>query len=199
MAQIPSLNDTIYVVCVIRRNKETKALQYVPIVNLGEDLKSYTIAASSDLLGVQLKNQQKMVELASIGSPVVTIPVSVDKFKKITAAVESNLTETVNIYLDACREYDSVLGILGNDGNQKNLKYYLYATVVTSQPPCVLSSDFEICKPEALDIIACLGEAARISEDNSDGVILSAIETLTYAYEDFDEDSEDDNFGNFYD
>lgn len=201
MPCIQSIDNTVYVICVIRRNKETSLLQYVPLVFLANDLKSFTIAASGDLLGVQLKNQQAIVELTAAGSPVITIPVSVEKFKSITDTVSSNLTESVNAYLDACHEYDSVLGILGGEGKVKNLKYYLYTMLVNGRPPCVLTSELNICKPEELDVLACLGEAAKISEDGSDAMVSTAIETLQYVDDDdddADEDFDEDDFGNLY-
>ena len=188
MPQISSGDrNVIYTICAIRKDKDGSGFCYIPIVSLDQDLKSYTIAASSDLLGVQLKNQQTISDLRTAKCPIVVAPIPVEKFKKLADEVESNITVSVNVYNSACHDYDRVLGILGDELKERNLKYYLYAAIFDKKPPCVLTQDFDVVKTDGIDVILSMSEAAALSEDKSDCMFTNAIEMIAYA----DEDNED--------
>lgn len=195
MPQIPSGDgDVIYTICAIKKEKDSTGFCYVPIVSLNQDLKSYTIAASIDLLGVQLKNQQAISDLRATNCPIVVAPIPATKFKKLAAEVESNVTVSVNTYINACRDYDRVVGILGEGLKEKNLKYHLYSILMDNRPPCVLTPDYDVIKADAIDVIATMAEAAALSEDGADCMFTKAIELIRYEDEDDDQDNLNDIF-----
>lgn len=190
--------DTIYIACTVRSVDDGKQHYYVPIIVLNEDLKGYSILASSDLIGLQIKNSPIINQLISVGSKILYISVNVEMFKKITNTITENLNVTVNSYLAAVKEYNKIIGVMGKNPAKKDVSYHLYASILGQNPCCVITPKLELVNSEELDIIRGIGEAAQMSDIESDSAVSAMTESYPFTLEiiedeDYFDDEEDDN------
>lgn len=162
--------NNIYIACTLRTSSNSDGIYFVPIIILNEDLKGYSILSSSDLTGLQLKNNKTLSEIATAGASLIYISVDVEMFKKITNAITDNLNVSVNTYLNAVKQYQKIVGIMGKNPYKKDISYHLYASIIGQNPCCIITPKMEIKPTEELDILRSINEAARLSNIDSDDI-----------------------------